>query len=1544
MPDDTAAERLLAKFEIDIAPIKKAFTEIQDLVNKANQALGASTQQTAGATQHLRQQLDQIKVAQEQLISAARVSIEQEKLKIQAAKTSVVEIQKQAQEQQAAAKLARIASEEEIKKKIAAAEVVGELKKETAELEKQRKEHQANLASIQAQMAEIRKRRLEEQHEGRAPGGHPGGWGGLRYGIGRAIFGEGIAGAVTAGIIAGGGVSLMLESFAHAAEKFVEKIKEATVEAGNFVKVQDTFEKLARGRGESSVVIMQKLREATEGEVDDLTLMRTAMTSLQSSSRLTTEELEKGTRAVFRLAEAHGKEGVQGLQAFNRVLLTGNVRSLARLNIGLDQAILKVGQLPPTMGRVERMATQIRAVIKAAEEEEAKLGVTPDTLEDVEKRMRAARRTLMQRFGAGFNESVGTGVFIEVLNNWAKQLRDLGPQVQEFGKRLGFALATATPLVELLRDAFMKLLRTIGDVVEVVGRLFGMHLNSDFASGLMFIGNVFLTIKMIAMAALTAISTLVKSVGALGRVMYDIAAVPTFLAMGQVANARKASMDILKIGQDLKKAWYDDFKEFGEKTAKDWQDWGETVGKLMVVPATPRGGIPPPKSTDEETLREKMRMAQLERQLEHDRAKAELEDRKAAIEEAKTADRNAYKEGEETLEQHLEIQRSLIQKGHEARLEEIVKGYNADLDMLGVQLRLQMIKRKEHDIRVLDAFEKYRRSLTLEHERTEKELTANVEEGIRDRIAAKIKEIEGRAKLDQRGIQDEERVTDRRKRLLLEEINTARELAEKRFSGGKLGPQEYLQTQLDSIAKARDTEVSSINNTAALKRMTAYREKQEAEDLLRVQVKNTREQEAAREKLAEVNRKIHTIDVEEEDQLHSLTAKNIRELENLYESLGQKVLQSIERPYHLQQQFLETQIQYQQSIAGQTFAQPTEDLLKRLLQNLEQQRKELIDLANSPAVEKYSDTWYQIVDRVERAYQTQLRYNEELKKMQDILRPALDLFGQLGRSIGEVFGQKFAQNLSETIGRAVQYAQGVGQLTDVIFGRGGVKKDPRIEALENEAAAATISIKSVTSPMPALRSELDKLITKLQEFRGTLQGVVEQADRLQEGPGVQEDEELESIRAVSGQRRPRKSQTLFENIAGIFGKGGNDNPFKSGREAIGAFITQISAAVGAIGGFIASITTAKSAVTGGIGGAISGAGLGMQLGGPWGAAIGAVGGGIAGAIVGGKQARVQRDITELTNRFKDIMNQFDQNTNNLNLAIIRMQDLAQQAREMQSRSKKGHEDYQKQIDQYNDQIRQMEIQRMQIIRDMDQQLAKLRAPYGMQEYLGTLQEIIQQYDKFAGAARNAEELANANELLVRSLRDYEYELQQKMATDEQGAINDALQLNDLLYQRQQLVRQLSDQIAGVMSQGVLTRQLTMAQTKGAQVYEIQVNAQRQLEQMNEQIAAANYRVSLESKIFGLAQTRIGLEMQLLVLQNRQTDWDMERILALRQFYSELSSGKISSSMAGLLGAIPITSNPIGLIDLARFFEMLAAGAYQDRATMGYAGFRGANLR
>lgn len=441
-------------------------------------------------------------------------------------------------------------------------------------------------------------------------------------------------------------------------------------------------------------------------------------------------------------------------------------------------------------------------------------------------------------------------------------------------------------------------------------------------------------------------------------------------------------------------------------------------------------------------------------------------------------------------------------------------------------------------------------------------------------------------------------------------------------------------------------------------------------------------------------------------------------------------------------------------------------------------------------------------------------------------------------------------------------------------------------------------------------------------------------------------------------------------------------------DTIDSFTKHIGSAVTALGSFVSSITNAGSATAGAFGGGISGGGLGNSVGsavdnssltnsggplsgiagmaGPLGAALGAGMGAALGGIMGQKQEEVQTDITNLTLSFKDIMSNYSSNNASLTQTVANLESLISQAEADQASSKKGGSQFAQLITQYNEQITQLEDQQSQIMAQMSQQLVQVGSPQAYQPIINSIQEIVQQYTQFVGAASNATQLAQANEYLTTSLQNLGQTYTETLQQDEENAIQEALQLNQLYDQRNQLEYEYLQQVQSIQGQGTLTRGTTLAQSKYSQLYNLDVNTANQLNQINEQINLTQYQVSAAQQVFQLATTQAGLQTQLLALQEQGVNLDMSRISAMQNTLQMLQSTgySIVGNLATLNTSDPnalmtlllqilaqelgvnaggTNSGPSGGTQSYNVLTSLTSGAYATQGAYGYGGYSGTNL-
>lgn len=419
-------------------------------------------------------------------------------------------------------------------------------------------------------------------------------------------------------------------------------------------------------------------------------------------------------------------------------------------------------------------------------------------------------------------------------------------------------------------------------------------------------------------------------------------------------------------------------------------------------------------------------------------------------------------------------------------------------------------------------------------------------------------------------------------------------------------------------------------------------------------------------------------------------------------------------------------------------------------------------------------------------------------------------------------------------------------------------------------------------------------------------------------------------------------------------KGGKDDKDKSTKDdqssSIQAFGDAVATFADGVSGFIKGITGAKSGGEGAVSGGMAGLKLGSETGIPFAGAIGAGIGATIGGITGSKNKALMQDIHKIQTQFQSIVADLQAGTISLSQAITDLRNERKSAIAMLSSNpkggkgggkggKKGYSPTQAQavIQQIDAQISQLVDQQTNILKKLHSSLMEVSQPVQFQEYIQSLDTIIQKYQEFASAAQgNAQEVAVANQYLNQSLQNYVQTLSHDLNAAQQTAINDALTLINLEYQRQQLINQEAQQEYDILTQGVLVRQRTTAMTKGQEIGQLRYQRDMQLQQMNEQIALAQHKVDAETKIFGLAKDRIGLETQLLAAQTEQADFQIAQVQALASVLAALQSGltggslmaKIEALMAS--GAVPTES---GLL-FALLQELGLGGNVPPGATQG----------
>jgi hypothetical protein len=516
-------------------------------------------------------------------------------------------------------------------------------------------------------------------------------------------------------------------------------------------------------------------------------------------------------------------------------------------------------------------------------------------------------------------------------------------------------------------------------------------------------------------------------------------------------------------------------------------------------------------------------------------------------------------------------------------------------------------------------------------------------------------------------------------------------------------------------------------------------------------------------------------------------------------------------------------------------------------------------------------------------------------------------------------------------------SEGADQTSQILSGL-IIDNNTYVLQLQNMLAAVKpfsdewFKIKTTMEQVVAQTREYDNELRKSKDFFGGVgsSGVLGQFSSLAKLPGLGG---LQSVLQTLGSRSSAGPGSIFGDLFGSI-KNMSSSPntidskgdvqsggfsFRNLFDNFGKFSDSLANGTKLITNFVQASAQPQGGVMGAISGAISGAGIGKDLGaglgkmfpklgkmaGPIGEAAGAAFGAVLSGIMGSKMQRAQDMLRDLTNKFNDVTQAVKDGTISLADGIRQLQSIRESTySEMQNSKKKSKAMYQSAIDSMNQQIKALQDQQAKLMSDLVKQVEILGAPLGMQDSLNSLDQIIEKYKQFQGAAATATDLANANNFLALSLRNFAQSTGKELSDAEQQAIQDAIKLNDLYVQRQDILNTFAQTQRDIMTEGVQIYQRTNAQTKMEKLQAATYDRDVQLQKINQEIALTQAKVTAESQIFQLATTRIGLETQLLQLQEAQVGMDMQRIASLSALVNAFSNipmtqlMKMFSSTAG----------------------------------------------
>ena len=1555
---------ILTEFKARLAEIKSEAAGL--ITNKLSVPPAAINQEALAANKLSEEEI--LKLKQQQAIVNARLQ-EQEAALARAKELAAL---KQDIVGRNDARLKQIAEERAAQEKLGE-EIIALMRREEAEQRRVKQEERKEESQRHKEELEHRRKELEEQKEAaekpslrrllRGPAT-------TIAGGGKSALGR-IAGSLVGGLEIGAGI-LAFEELEKGLDKIVDKVKEFVEDSGGLQKVTETFKNLSAGKGYDSGEFLEELQHKTQHLVSEVDLLRVANTFMQSGLKVSKEDMLELTEATVGLARGQGKDATTAVQALTRTFLTGGrgAMQLARV-VGIQGPALMMRGFGSTTTMAERQQQTFENLAKVIKRRYEEMGQPAITYTDRLKQVQVVSTELYEKVAQGAVKSTG---FATLMNSFGAAIEKMGG-MEEVAERVGNTIGNLFAPLAAIFAAFLPTLSAVGkafsDVATAIEKTIDAVLQN--ASPVDKLGSEFaklhpildLTIKLlsgVAAAAQFAAAGVSLAANVAGK--YAASKNPsinsdeyntwlqqkgyaTYKEGESFAHNREATQAKIQHYDEFKKDWKAQDHSDGKSYKEIWTDFTNQVKDL--------------DNTQKNTVQE-FRVAYAHNEKINLGADSQNLKTAAGLPVILPEEKAKITEWEDKIAAAIPGRRKEL----DAKIEDIHKQQASGKLSEFVATEHATELRKNYDQQLLDLKQKTAKELNLKYtppavtpstvfnddqlnrrnaQRLAQETLANAQkrskealEDAKDNIA---EETDANERLYKLGIEGAEAYYNKKKELAKEtldatliNINEEQEAQKKQLKSqlalGNITPKDY-QIKVNTIDLDSDRQRSAATKT--------YRASISKEKL----ANDLEESKIAKEGIqANLKYNLDAIDLEK-DAVANAFRENRVSAQDYYDFQ----VAAVERTRDLNIDAIHAEIAENGALSDSNISLYTK--IQELTNNAGKQIQDLNNTKIQIATQNIGERTTQAQSRLSALQESQnsplsnATYSDQVQIQNDVIQTSIDAIAQYNEQLVEAARNGLAG--SKTWNDIVVAIQQANNALD--------QQILKAQELKNEGT----TVGQLAGLAAAGSSAFGNI------FGGRYARGVENAL----GAG--------SEAAFSAQDNVNQMRS-FGGIKSAIQKGSISDAFSD-------FTKGLKGAITAVGQFASAIANAGSASAGAFGGALAGGGLGNAVGselgqkggplaslgamaGPLGSLVGGALGAATGAIFGQKQEEVQDDINQLSANFKSIMNEFSTNNTSLTQTISNLTVLIAQAQAMQASTKKGGSQFTQLIQQYNEQIVQLENQQKQIMTQLNEQLAVATAPTAFQNIVSGIQQILQQYTEFVGAAQNANELAQANNYLTQSLENLAVTYSDQLNQGQQQAIQDALNLNDLYNQRNQLEYQYLQQVRSIQGEGTLTRGVTLAQSKFSKLYNLDVQQTNQLNAINAQINLEQYKVSAAQQIFSLATTQVGLQTQLLDLQKIGINEDMQRLNALQYTlqmlqntgYSLTNLGSVNPSDPNALlttllsllanqlginvgGALNPSGAPYGLASDS--LSNLAAGAYQQRAQFGFANYRSSGI-
>ena len=226
-------------------------------------------------------------------------------------------------------------------------------------------------------------------------------------------------------------------------------------EGAQLDRTRDIFNRLSESIGETSDVMIGKLRNATMGMVSDTELMKASARTMSMGLASTGDEAAKLAEIAVKLGSAMGKEAGPAMEEFGLLLANQSTLRLDTFGISAARVKERIQELTIATPTMSREVAFMTATMEQAEISMANLGdaIKPDAYSQMAAEMGNITDELKILASKGLGPAVS--LMSELLREARKlsDLRKAGRDLNAFAEEMGFTEEEA----DKLYDAFLKL-------------------------------------------------------------------------------------------------------------------------------------------------------------------------------------------------------------------------------------------------------------------------------------------------------------------------------------------------------------------------------------------------------------------------------------------------------------------------------------------------------------------------------------------------------------------------------------------------------------------------------------------------------------------------------------------------------------------------------------------------------------------------------------------------------------------------------------------------------------------------------------------------------------------------------------------------------------------------------------------------------------------------------------------------------------------------------------------------------------------------------